>query len=164
MSMFLLKGRIEEFERRLQVEFSWQPLFLQHYQMLIILSHQWRGCGNIKLPFVLWPLDGLPIKKVSCVLTLDNLKRCGKLLWMHALCVWQFQSLLITWCSLAKWLNLSGEKCWAGLVSPSSFSNLAEAWDFAIGPARSCFLWRASLPTTSWSIWKERNARCFKGK
>ena len=60
------------------------------------------------------------------------------------------------WMSVVGWF----EFCCA---LPNSLLELFQAWKAPIGDSRGKVMWRLSFLAVIWTIWKERNLRCFKG-
>lgn len=50
--------------------------------------------------------------------------------------------------------------CWA---LPHSLPELFQAWKAPVGDLRVKVMWRFSFLSLIWTIWKERNSRCFEG-
>lgn len=49
-------------------------------------------------------------------------------------------------------------------ASPKKFRNILECWEPACPEASLKKFWRDIPLSIAWTIWKERNNRCFKGK
>ena len=60
------------------------------------------------------------------------------------------------------WMAIIGgfDCCWA---LPHSLPELFQAWKTPIGDPRGKVMWRLSFLLVIWTIWKERNMRCFEG-
>lgn len=90
------------------------------------------------------------------------------LLWMCALYACMRRSLCIIFFCNVRWhtrcdemwtafLNLLG----AQWVMPNTVLELFLAWRFGIGSKIRRIMWRWSFMAVIWSLWKERNTRCF---
>ena len=60
------------------------------------------------------------------------------------------------WMSVVGWFDCS----WA---LPNSLTELFQAWKNPLGGSRGKVMWRLSFLAMIWTIWKERNSRCFEG-
>lgn len=47
---------------------------------------------------------------------------------------------------------------------PERILDLFLAWNLVVGGKKGQMMWEFSLLTVIWSLWKERNLRCFDGR
>lgn len=60
------------------------------------------------------------------------------------------------WNSILPWFDCS----W---VSHNSMGAFYHTWLLGVGSAKGRVMWKASFLVLIWTIWKERNSRCFEG-
>ena len=102
------------------------------------------------------------------ILTMDNLRRC-KVIVVNAspTCLANEESIdhLLLNCSL-------NQRIWRSIFSwfkfcgplPNSTPSLFGFWRLGVGSKRGQVMWKLSFSAAIWSLWKERNLRCFEGK
>eukprot|EP00268_Persea_americana_P012878 TRINITY_DN15545_c0_g1_i6.p1 TRINITY_DN15545_c0_g1~~TRINITY_DN15545_c0_g1_i6.p1 ORF type:complete len:174 (-),score=24.45 TRINITY_DN15545_c0_g1_i6:44-565(-) len=102
------------------------------------------------------------------ILTMDNLQR-RRMVVVNAcpMCLVDEESIdhLLLNCRVPQcpWKAILG---WFHYCSPlpHSLTALFKSWRLGVGPKRGRIMWRLSFLAAIWTIWKERNARCFEGK
>ena len=101
------------------------------------------------------------------ILTMDNLRR-RKMLIVNAcpLCLANEESVdhLFLHCKQTKaiWLAILKEFNCSWFI-PLSFPDMFHQWACPISTSKGKIMWRLSLIAFFWTVWKERNRRCFEG-
>ena len=121
----------------------------------IVMNNVWKFKAPPRVVIFGW----MAIRKR--ILTLDNLRRRGRIVVNGCPRPHVFKREVsgpshVILRSVGEWFDC----CW---VFPRTIPELFQAWRAPTGVPRGKELWRLTFLLVLWTIWKERNSRCFKG-